>query len=88
MGKMNEPPEGFFEALFGVDGELLTVPEMAKAFKLSEGHVRDRLVKREGFPAPYMIGGSPRYPKPLVIEWVKSNRLRKSKGGRPRKVAA
>ena len=63
--------------------ELLTVHEIADILKLSKRHVQDRVVHQASFPEPYVIGGSRRWDKKDLFEWL--SKQKKPKTGRPRK---
>lgn len=55
-----------------VEHKLVSIKTIASYLELSPAHVRDRLVKRQGFPTPYMIGGARRWDLAEIVEWVES----------------
>ena len=54
--------------------ELITADDIAATLKLSARHVRERLVKRPGFPPDYQIIGARRWDRKEVLHWINQQR--------------
>jgi len=54
--------------------QLIDVKQIAEMMSLSKGHVADRLIFREDFPHPFMIGSRRRWDKAEIEKWVRKKR--------------
>lgn len=63
----------------------LTAQDIADHLRLNPQHVRDRLVKMPGFPAPYVFRGARRWLRDDILEWEQRQRAQPGQSTRQRK---
>jgi predicted DNA-binding transcriptional regulator AlpA len=57
--------------------DLMSAADIAEALRLKLRTVRDTLVRRPDFPAPLVVGGSKRWIKSEVQQWMLRQRKTK-----------